>query len=318
MKIYIELLGIGVALALTSMWASAQTQTCNTNGCGTLTSDCTTSATITVGDGCTLNGNHHLITVVDPPSGSFSGPVITNAPGASTATVENVIVDTPNLNGCGGVYGILFRGVSGRISGNTLLHIDTPACPGSGIGIYIANFFTSPSNLAVKVSNNRVFVPTTEALFVDGSQSQNGSSIVLSASGNELRTGVSGQGTGPGVFLFLAGGTLSSNLMDTDSSGRNIAILIDESPVPVHVLNNDLNLLSGNASIGIDMTSNDAVISGNRVFNYGSNNVTGTGIVNQGNGNPSGNKVINNEVRCYGTAWSGPVGSGNVALQCPW
>jgi hypothetical protein len=318
MKIFREFLKIAAALALTSLCAGAQTQTCSTNGCGTLTSDCTTSAAIIVGDGCTLNGNHHLITVVDPPSGSFSGPVITNAPGASTATVENVIVDTPNLKGCATVYGILFSGVSGTISGNTLLHIDTPACPGIGVGIKLANISANTSNLAVKLTSNQVLVPTASALFVDGSQSQNGSTVVLNASGNEFSAGGSEESAPDAVFLFQAGGTISNNRIETDASGHGIAILVDESPTQVKVVNNNINLLNGNASVGIDMASDHAVMSGNRVFNYGANNSTATGILNQGNGNPLANKVTNNEVACYGTAWSGPVGNGNVALSCPW
>jgi hypothetical protein len=86
-----------LALFLTPL-ASAAICTFNTDTVtktDTLLNDCETSSTVTVNDGFTLDGKGHVITaILDPSTSSFSGSaLITNASGASTMLVKNVIVD---------------------------------------------------------------------------------------------------------------------------------------------------------------------------------------------------------------------------------
>jgi hypothetical protein len=89
----------------------------------TLQGDCTTTSTISVPNGFTLDGNGYTITAKDPAGGHFVGAVIANA-GAS-ANVINVTVTASGLsNVCDGgndrLRGILFDGASGSITGNTV------------------------------------------------------------------------------------------------------------------------------------------------------------------------------------------------------
>src|ERR1700694_254907 len=104
--------------------STAGAQTCKFSTSGTTTTlqnDCLTSTSIRVPNGFTLNGDHHLITVVDPGSGQFfSGPVITNA--GPVGSVKNLIIDTPQLGSCSAVEGISFNSTTGSITGNTILH----------------------------------------------------------------------------------------------------------------------------------------------------------------------------------------------------
>ena len=89
-----------VVCVLLSGMAAAQTCRFTVSGTTmTLRNDCVTSTTVTVPDGFTLNGNKHLLTVIDPGNGQFfAGPVITNA--GSTASVTNLVIDSPHLGAC--------------------------------------------------------------------------------------------------------------------------------------------------------------------------------------------------------------------------
>jgi hypothetical protein len=104
----------------------------------TLSADCDTTATLTVPDGVTVDGHGHTITAHDPAGGNFTGPVITNATGATKMTVENLTVKGTGFAvdcGVGTLYGILFNDASGVIDNVTVTDITQHSgCPlGGGI-----------------------------------------------------------------------------------------------------------------------------------------------------------------------------------------
>jgi hypothetical protein len=81
-----------LAAVLAVPW-SAGAQTCTFAHVGTimkLLGDCTTSTTITIPNGVTLDGQWHTIHAVDPEGGFFSGGVLAN--GGAVANVRNVTV----------------------------------------------------------------------------------------------------------------------------------------------------------------------------------------------------------------------------------
>src|SRR4051812_26567402 len=87
------------SLCLTTILAaSASAQTCTfttSKKTITLNNDCTTTPSIGVPDGFTLDGAGHTITAVDPASDHFKGGVVQNQ-GAS-ANVTNVKITTSGL-----------------------------------------------------------------------------------------------------------------------------------------------------------------------------------------------------------------------------
>jgi hypothetical protein len=234
-----------------------------------------------------------ITAILDPSTGSFSGSaVITNASGAITMFVKNVIVDFGYV-GCVVPQGITFTSVAGSITASSVLHAG-PSCASSVIALYVND--ASGVNRTVTVSTTKLLLANT-GLQIDAT-----SGMTVNITGNEISAAVP-------LRVGGAGGTVSNNMFEA----TNEAVILNGAPVKV--LSNNINLVSGNGlSIGIDAASNSNTISGNRVFNYASINTTGVGISNTG----TGNAITKNIFRCYATTISGPSGTGNVVLPCPW
>ena len=276
----------------------ATAATCNfstntTTKVDALLNDCETAATITVNDGYTLDGKGHTITASLDSTGSFSGSaVITNAAGASTMLVKNVIVDFANV-GCAVLQGIAFDSVAGSLTASSVLHAGR-SCTSAVIGVHVND--PNPVSLTVTISTTRVLQADT------GIQVDATSAMTVNLTSNEISAAVP-------LRISGAGGTVSRNTFEATSE----AVILNGAPVKV--LTNNINLVSGTGvSVGIDASSNGNTIKGNRVFNYGSVNSTGVGISNTG----TGNTITSNIFRCYTNTISGSAGSGNVTLPCPW
>ena len=105
----------------------------------TLTGDCTTSSTITVPNGWTLNGAGHTITAYDPAGGHFRGAVVANA--GAVANVHDVTITGYHLAdvcdaGTDALRGILLEGASGVVANNHVVNLrqDGSGCQeGNGI-----------------------------------------------------------------------------------------------------------------------------------------------------------------------------------------
>jgi hypothetical protein len=106
----------------------------------TLLADCTTDHTIVVPQnvgGSVFNGNGHSITGVDPTGGHFLGAVVQAQAGSNAITVKNLTVTVSNLtDACDGgndrLRGILYDGVGGTITNNTVTDIEQGANGESG------------------------------------------------------------------------------------------------------------------------------------------------------------------------------------------
>jgi hypothetical protein len=302
-------LRLAVVLFLGSV-AVGQTCTFKTSGTVmTLQHDCVTSTSITVPNGFTLNGNHHLITVVDPGGGQFfSGPVITNA--GPVASAKYLLIDSPHLGSCTVVEGISFTATTGTITGNTILHMDSivQSCPMTSTGIELIN----PVN--VTVSSNRVLYGNGPALSVTCPEWPNCSGGgTVTVTNNEF-VSASNQRV---VYVSGVAGTFSGNTLDA-SVVYNDALYLSNTLPGFKVTSNNFNSASGAASgSGIYLASDNAVINGNRVFDWGINEIAAIAINNVGATNPATNKIANNQIRCFGTPVVNPNGS-NVVQICPF
>ncbi len=110
----------------------------------TLTADCTTTATIPVPDGDTLNGAGHTIFVRDPAGGVFSGAVVGNA--GPVMSVENLTIDgefgPPPAHGhCPDnppLWGVSYANASGSVINVRIVGMTRHGTCGIGFGIRIA------------------------------------------------------------------------------------------------------------------------------------------------------------------------------------
>ncbi len=299
------------AMVLLFMATVSAAQTCSFAISGTtmtLKSDCVTSSTITIANGFTLNGNNHLITVVDPGNGVFfSGPVITNA--GAAASVKNLMIDSPRLRSCSVVEGISFTSTTGLITGNTILHLDSVGgCQRESTGIELI------TPVKVTVSANRVLWGNGPALSVTCPSWPNCSGGgTVSISGNEFTTSLNHTV----VYLSGVGGSFTKNALDANVIYNHSLHLTNTFP-GMQITSNNFNLASGAASgNAIYLGSDNAVITGNRIFNFGINESGAVGINNVGASDPASNNIKNNQIRCYGTPVVNGTGT-NTVLSCPW
>lgn len=116
------------------------TAACRTRTAGTtitLTADCATAVTLTVPDGFTLDGAGHVITAHDPVSGTFAGPVLTNA-GPDMSITNLTVRGTEFTATCSNPPdGILLANARGSITHVRVLNIaQRGSCP-LGIAIRV-------------------------------------------------------------------------------------------------------------------------------------------------------------------------------------
>ena len=112
-------------------------------------------------------------------------------------------------------------------------------------------------------------------------------------------------------------GSLTGNFLD-DYVIYDVALYLTNTLPGFKVTSNNISSEEGAATgSGIYVGSDNAVITSNRVFNWGTNESGAVGINNVGLTNPATNKVTNNEIRCYGTPVVNVKGS-NVVLNCPF
>ena len=298
-----------------------------------LKADCRTDVTILVPSGTILNGNGNTIVAFDPPGG-FIGAVVRNAtPGAINVTVTNLIVDTENLallckGGDERLRGIMFDDASGKITNNTVLHLNKgPSGCQEGNAIEVRNFTVPASGVkSVTVTGNQVYEYQKTGIVINGNVSATVSNTIVGESATQANLAANGIQVGFGALASLIGNQVEGNTwlgwdpMSSDFAAT--AVLLFESAANTKVTNNQINLIAGNADVGIYVGADDVAISGNRVYDFGpdvagSNPDMDTGIGNYGNLNGGlDNTFTKNKVRCYQQAYDNVTGPSNVVQQC--
>ncbi|HEV8490279.1 MAG TPA: ExeM/NucH family extracellular endonuclease [Candidatus Limnocylindrales bacterium] len=221
----------------------------------TLLGDCSTSETIHVPNGWTLDGDGHTISAYDPEGDHFRGAVVAN--GGAVAHVTDVTITTYNLAdvcdaGADRLRGILFDGASGSITNNRVIDLNQgfSGCQeGNAIEVRNPPFDTTGTDLAVTISGNVATGYQKTGIVANGSVlatildnevagwgptgviAQNGIQVGFGGSATIRGNSVSGNFyTGPdvacGILLFQADGvkqqanTLFANERDLCNFGR--------------------------------------------------------------------------------------------------
>jgi hypothetical protein len=152
---------------------------------------------------------------------------------------------------------------------------------------------------------------TVAALYIAGR-----STLTTVVTSNQFSTGDRGA-----TVVFIAGPafTFTSNSVESGMANSQQVMEFENNPPGAKVSSNNFNIIGGwTAGTALQVHSDYAVISNNRVFNYGVGATAGIGIQNLGWSDPTTNKFTSNNVRCFATPFSGVSGSTNVILPCPW
>jgi hypothetical protein len=197
----------------------------------TLLADCTTSQTVLVPNGWTLDGAGHSITAYDPRGGHFRGAVVAN--GGAVANVHDLTVRTRQLadvcdDGADRLRGILLDGAAGVLHHNTVVGLAQPGSgcqEGNALEVRNAPFAPGGRDVHVAVTANTV-------------RGYQKAGIVLNGSVTGLVVGNTVTGLGPVPYVaqngvqvafaasaLVAGDTVTDNLSTGAADAQSCGVL---------------------------------------------------------------------------------------------
>jgi hypothetical protein len=282
----------------------------------TLLADCTTTATISIPNGFTLDGNGYSITAEDPASGTFTGAVVRNA--GAEAHVTNLTVRADGLAiACHAsspvdlrLRGILFDGASGSITYSTVDDINQGASgcqEGNAIEVRNAPFDgTHPNTQTVEVAHNVVTDYQKGGIIANGDVEVSIHHNQVGASATQANLAANAVQIGFGGGGEIVHNQIAGNSWCCESAAATAVLLFDTAPGVVVSKNN----IGGNADIGIYIFTDDAIVDNNKVFESGADGFYDIGIGNYGDGS----SVTNNKVGGYDTPYEGVSDGNNKAV----
>jgi hypothetical protein len=236
----------GIASAGAPAGTTTQVGQCafsTSNSTWTLNSDCTTSTTIVVPNGVTLNGNGHTITAVDPTPGVFTGAVVAN--GGAAMNVQNLAISGSSnaVDVCRDFNGVAFLAASGSISNVTLTSIGLPETGCQQGRAILVDAIGSAIQQSVKIENNTVKDYNKNGIDVRGNVAAkiDGNNVTTQASDKIIRNGIVVR---TGASAQVWGNTVSGNSSTAYPSSATGLLVVDGASV---------NLTKQNALTGNDV-----------------------------------------------------------------
>lgn len=268
----------------------------------TLQGDCTTSSTILVPNGITLNGKGHLITAVDPPGGHFTGAIIKSA--GSTANVINTRLTAMNLvdvcdAGADRLRGIWFENASGEISGNEIMNLNQGAsgCQ-EGNSIEASNFAPdgvtpAATTVEVEVSHNTITAFQKGGIVCNGNVHATVTHNKVGPSATQLYLAANGIQLGFGASGLVEHNQVAGNSWCCEDAAATAILIFQTKAGDVLVRLN--NIIEGNADVGIHVEADGVTVDNNRVFDEGPDGFYDVGIASFG----VDNVLKNNKIRGF-------------------
>ena len=233
-----------------------------------LLADCTTSETIWIPDGVTLDGARHTITAVDPPGGHFTGAIVENA--GATANVRDLRLTASIADVCDDadarLAGIRFTDASGSITGNVLTGVTQRAADGTtsgcqeGFSIWARSRSWIGPAYEVEIRDNTVSDYLKEGIFVSANVASHVVGNAVRGSGpqpNQAQYGIEVTTSVPGR---IERNRVSDNVY-TGGYPAYAAGINSDSSTGLSVTNNDVMRSSAGiqlfASRGARVTGND-------------------------------------------------------------
>lgn len=281
-----------------------------------LDGDCTTTSTILIPDGFTLDGAHFTITAMDPAGDHFRGAVVGN--GGATAYVTQLNVDASGLaNVCDAdgdrLRGIMFDGASGSITQSNVSGINQgPSGCQEGNAIEVRNSGANPNTLEVEIAHNVLTDWQKTGIVCNGD-------AVCDIHHNDIGSSATQANLAANSvqFGFGAGGNLNNNKIGGNtwcgpSDYAATAILLYDAAPGTLV---ELNRIDGNSDVGIYAWADGAMVSKNTLRDEGTDCNAfdyDIGIEDYGSNYPNAsNTVTKNSVSGFDTPYDGVTGGKN-------
>ena len=274
-----------------------------------LTGTCTTTSSIDVPDGMTLDGNHHTIIALDPPDGPFRGPIVVARGGV--AAVVNTAISTVLLregcyDGAERLRGISFEDASGVIRGNTVDNVrrQRSGCQ-EGVGIEVRNSQHDVPSTHVEIVANVIDRYQKGGILVHGGVDAVLRENAIGASAAQALLPANAIQVGPGARATVEGNAVLGNSFASSLAAGTAILLAGSAPGTVV----RSNAIAGDSDVGIHVLADGALVSDNVLRDEGADGFWDIGIVNLG----VGNTFVDNVVEGYRLPDAGieasPVGS---------
>jgi len=227
----------------------------------TLTADCTTTQTLTVANGTTVDGGGHTINAQDPAGGFFDGAVLTNT--GVTMNVRNLTIRggqfAPN---CAPApqYGIFFNNASGTVSNTTVTGITQhSACPNEGVGIW-AEASGAPRSVTITGATVNGF--ERDGVTASGMVTMTVSGSSIGPPDASPLSGATLPGQNSVEYVNGAGGTLTNSTIVARGFGRpsteSTGVLVFAA-TNVKIITNTITGAASDAGIAINGSTNTVV-----------------------------------------------------------
>ena len=179
-------------------------------------------------DGWTLNGAGHTITVIDPTSGSFTGPALTNYAGATAMDIKNVHLVGNLADGCSAsLYGIQFNGAGGSLTHSSVANIRYGTGSGcqSGNSIDITNV-GGATRLPITVDDVQVTGFQKTGIRANGNVALRLTDSSVASSDLDLITASNSLQISRGARAYVAGNTIAGNDWDGNADWNATGVLL--------------------------------------------------------------------------------------------
>jgi hypothetical protein len=258
-----------------------------------LTNNCTTTATIYVPQGRTLNGQWYQITAIDPVGSHFVGAVVQNAPGATQVNIRSLRITASGLqNNCTGILvGIRLYEASGIIENNRISDLNqaNSGCQ-RGNSIDVTTDIPGATLRTVTIRGNTILNFMKTGIRVNGNVRADVRNNVIGASANQAVLAANSIQISRGATGIVQLNQVAGNSWTGDNIYFATAILLFESAPGLIVRNNGIQ---GNADAGIAVYANGANITLNGLNESGPDGFYDMGIYICGTGNTLSNNGIN-------------------------
>ena len=265
-----------------------------------LRGSCTTSSSIVVPDGMTLDGRGHAIVAIDPDADTFRGGIVV-ARGGFASVINTVVTAAGLADVCHGgaerLRGIYFEGASGIIRDNRIEHVNKAGsvCQ-EGNGIEVRNSTNTDVPVTVEISGNIVARYQKSGVVIHGHVDAYMHLNVIGASAAQALVPANAIQVGPLAKARIVANVITGNTFAGTESAGTAVLLVDTAPG---------TLVSGNSieggDVGIHVLASGAAIEDNELTDAEPDGAYDVGIVNLGEGNLFGN----NTVRGYRTRYYG-------------
>lgn len=267
-----------------------------------LDADCTTSTSIMIPDGFTLDGAHHTITAVDPGNGFFFQSAILRNEGASAHVIfVDIRAAELGITCKAGNYrlrGILFDGASGSITNSSVVGVNRgPSGCDEGNAIEVRNVGANATISTVEIAHNTVSDYQKGGIVCNGAVNCNVHHNDVGASATQSNLAANSVQYGFGATGNMFSNKVAGNSWCGNSEWGASAVLLFQPSAGLVV---ESNRIDGNSDVGIWAIGDGMVIAKNTVADVGddcSAQLEDYGIVDDGAQYPlASNTLVKNQV----------------------